>query len=205
MYAHKQTRASHPDQHTQTPNTGQADRQTTELKAQPQTDQRSQVGQTAIKRHPPTPGPLGLRVSWPALALDPRTLGVRRQPHPRDRPRRRPHVATRPDRPPLPTHHYHHQPRLLLDGFFTDRKHKQTQANTGSTQTEHTHRHPRDHQRAREPRQARSQRPQEKGTRADRAPRTERHKDSQDSRPQPVTESTGQGTGPCPSISPTNQ
>ena len=53
---HKQTRASHPDQHTQTPNTGQADRQTTELKAQPQTDQRSQVGQTAIKRHPPTPG-----------------------------------------------------------------------------------------------------------------------------------------------------
>ena len=80
---HKQTQASHPDQHTQTPNTGQADRQTTELKAQPQTDQRSQVGQTAIKRHPPTPGPLGLRVSWPALALDPRTLGVRRQPHPR--------------------------------------------------------------------------------------------------------------------------
>ena len=94
---------------------------------------------------------------------------------------------------------------LALDGFFTDRKHKQTQANTGSTQTEHTHRHPRDHQRAREPRQARSQRPQEKGTRADRAPRTERHKDSQDSRPQPVTESTGQGTGPCPSISATNQ
>ena len=37
------------------------------------------------------------------------------------------------------------EPRLLLDGFFTDRKHKQTQANTGSTQTEHTHRHPRDH------------------------------------------------------------
>ena len=90
------------------------------------------------------------------------------------------------------------EPRLLLDGFFTDRKHKQTQANTGSTQTEHTHRHPRDHQRAREPRQARSQRPQEKGTRADRAPRTERHKDSQDSRPQPVTESTGQGTGDRP-------
>ena len=52
------------------------------------------------------------------------------------------------------------EPRLLLDGFFTDRKHKQTQANTGSTQTEHTHRHPRDHQRAREPRQARSQSPQ---------------------------------------------
>ena len=48
------------------------------------------------------------------------------------------------------------EPRLLLDGFFTDRKHKQTQANTGSTQTEHTHRHPRDHQRAREPRQARA-------------------------------------------------
>ena len=96
---HKQTQASHSDQHTQTPNTGQADRQTTELKAQPQTDQRSQVGQTAIKRHPPTPGPLGLRVSWPALALDPRTLGVRRQPHPRDRPRRRPHVATAYDTP----------------------------------------------------------------------------------------------------------
>ena len=33
------------------------------------------------------------------------------------------------------------EPRLLIDGFFTDRKHKQTQANTGSTQTEHTHRH----------------------------------------------------------------
>ena len=83
------------------------------------------------------------------------------------------------------------EPRLLLDVFFTDRKHKQTQANTGSTQTEHTHRHPREHQRAREPRQARSQRPQETRTRADRAPGTERHKDSQDSRPQPATESTG--------------
>ena len=57
------------------------------------------------------------------------------------------------------------EPRLLLDGFFTDRKHKQTQANTGSTQTEHTHRHPRAKRQSESQRAQTGQKPEAAGER----------------------------------------
>ena len=111
-----------------------------------------------------------------------------------------------PPQPPVPEAPRPLPPRLLVEGIFTDRQLKQTQAATQvahrqSTRTgiPETTREPESTDR---PAAKGQQETRARAHRAQATPspqqRAERHRDNQDSRPQPAADSTGQGTGPCP-------